>query len=79
LRIIDNIGRGEQLFWLSERDKYEITSWAFSYFMTSNLSVEYSVLKAIKKVRPDKIKKDGLTSLSSSTLIELQMRVKNML
>ncbi|MCX5816670.1 MAG: hypothetical protein NTX75_10605 [Proteobacteria bacterium] len=67
------------MFWLSERDKYEITSWAFSYFMTSNLSVEYSVLKAIKKVRPDKIKKDGLTRLSNSTLIELQMRVKNML
>ena len=47
--------------------------------MMSNLSVEYSVLKAIKKVRPDKIKKDGLTKLSNSTLIELQMRVKNML
>ena len=67
------------MFWLSGRDKYEITSWAFSYFMTSSLSVEYSVLKAIKKVRPDKIKHDGLTKLSSSTIIELQMRVKNML
>lgn len=67
------------MFWLSERDKYEITSWAFSYFMTSNLSVEYAVLKAIKKVRPDKIKKDGLTKLSHATLVELQKRVKNML
>jgi len=47
--------------------------------MTSNLSVEHAVLKAIKKVRPDKIKKDGLTKLSRATLDELHKRVKNML
>jgi len=67
------------LFWLSERDKYEITSWAFSYFMTSNLSVEVSVIEAVKKIRPDRIRKDGSTKLSNASVIELQMRVKNML
>ena len=67
------------IFWLSERDKYEITSYAFRYFMFSNLGVKASVVKALKKVRPDKVNKDGSLKLSKSALIELEMRVKNML
>jgi hypothetical protein len=66
-------------FWLSESDKYDITSYAFRYFMFSNLGIKASVVKAVKKVRPDRIRKDGTLKLSKSTFIELEMRVKNML
>jgi hypothetical protein len=65
--------------WLSEKDKYEITSYAFSYFMTTNLGINASVVKAITKVRPDKFAKDGSLKVSRSILIELQMRVRTML
>jgi hypothetical protein len=66
-------------FWLSEKDKYEITGHAFSYFMTSNLGINAAVAKAVRKVRPDKVGKDGSLKISRSTLIELQLRVRNML
>ncbi|MCX5805191.1 MAG: hypothetical protein NT010_03845 [Proteobacteria bacterium] len=66
-------------FWLSESDKYDITSYAFRYFMFSNLGIKASVVKAVKKVRPDRIRKDGTLKLSKSTFIELEMRIKNML
>jgi hypothetical protein len=66
-------------FWLSESDKYDITSYAFRYFMFSNLGIKSSVVKAVKKVRPDRLRKDGSLKLSKSTMIELEMRVKNML
>lgn len=67
------------IFGLSEKEKYQITSWAFSYFMTTNVSVSEAVEKAIKKVKPGQVKKDGTLKVSRETLIELQLRVKNML
>jgi hypothetical protein len=64
---------------LAEKEKYEITSWAFSYFMTNNLTVSEAVIKAVKKVKPNMARADGSLKVSRSTLIELQLRVKNML
>lgn len=67
------------MFGLSEKDKYQITSWAFSYFMTNNLTIGEAVVMAIKKVKPNKVGKDGTIKLSESTLRDLQMRIKSML
>jgi len=67
------------LFGLTEKEKYEITSWAFSYFMTINLTVSDAVIEAVKKVRPDKVRENGSLKLSKSALGELELRVKNML
>lgn len=67
------------LFPLSEKEKYEITSWAFSYFMKSSLTVADAVADAVKKVKPGRINKDGSLKLSKKALLELQLRVKNML
>ncbi len=67
------------LFGLTEKEKYEITSWAFSYFMTRSLTVSDAVAEAIKKVKPDKVKVNGSLKLSKSALSELELRVKNML
>jgi hypothetical protein len=64
---------------LSEKDKYEITSWAFSYFMRSNLTISDAVAEAVKKVKPGKINEDGTLKLSRSDILELQLRIKNML
>ena len=64
---------------LSDKDKYEITSWAFSYFMKSNLTVSDAVIEAVRKVKPEKVNKDGSLKLSRSDFLELQLRVKNML
>jgi hypothetical protein len=64
---------------LSDKDKYEITSWAFSYFMKSNLTVSDAVVEAVRKVKPGKINEDGSPKLSRSDFLELQLRVKNML
>lgn len=64
---------------LSEKDKYQITSWAFSYFMKSNLTVSDAVTEAVKRVKPARLKKDGALNLSRADLLELQLRVKNML
>ena len=67
------------LFGLTEEEKYEITSWAFSYFMTRNLTVTDAVIEAIKKVKPTKVREDGSLKFSKSVLSELELRVKNML
>jgi hypothetical protein len=67
------------LFWLSEKDKYDITSYAFRYFMFSSMGVKASVAKAVKKVRPDRVAEDGSLKLSKAAVIELEKRVKNML
>jgi hypothetical protein len=67
------------LFGLSEKEKYEITSWAFSYFMKSSLTVADAVVEAVKKVKPGKVNKDGTLKLSKADLLELQARVKNLL
>jgi hypothetical protein len=67
------------LFGLTEKEKYEITSWAFSYFMTRNLTVSESVMEAIKKVKPNRARENGSLKLSKSVLGELELRVKNML
>jgi hypothetical protein len=67
------------IFRLSEKDKYQITSWAFSYFMTQNLTIVEAVILAVKKVKPSKIAKDGSLKLSESTILELQLRIKSML
>ena len=64
---------------LSDKDKYAITSWAFSYFMKSNLTVSEAVIEAVRKVKPGKVNKDGSPKLSRSDFLELQLRVKNML
>ncbi|HEY3276351.1 MAG TPA: hypothetical protein VGJ94_07000 [Syntrophorhabdaceae bacterium] len=64
---------------LSEHDKYEITGWAFSYLMTTNLTVADCVVKAVKHCKPKKVREDGSLKISRSTFIELQLRVKNML
>ena len=64
---------------LSEKDKYEITTWAFSYFTKSSLTVSDAVVEAVKKVKPDRTNKDGLLKVSKEELLELQLRVKNML
>lgn len=67
------------LFGLAEKEKYEITSWAFSYFMTRNLTVSDAVIEAMKKVKPDKVRQNGSLKLSESVIRELELRVKNML
>ena len=67
------------LFGLTEKEKYEITSWAFSYFMTRNLAVSDAVIEAIRKVKPDKMRENGSLKLSKSVVRELELRVKNML
>ncbi len=67
------------LFGLTEKEKYEITSWAFSYFMTRNLTVSEAVVEATRKVKPNRVKENGSPRLSRSTLRELELRVKNML
>jgi hypothetical protein len=67
------------LFGLSEEEKYDITSWAFSYFMTRHLTVSEAVEEAIKKVRPNKVARDGSIKLGRSAVIEIELRVKNML
>jgi len=67
------------LFGLTEKEKYEITSWAFSYFMTRNLTVSDAVIEAIRKVKPGKVRENGSLKLSKSALGELELRVKNML
>jgi len=64
---------------LSEKDKYDITGWAFSYFMRSNLTIADAVIEAVRKTKPDKVNKDGALKLSRSDFLELQLRVKNML
>ena len=64
---------------LSEQEKYQITSWAFSYFMKSNLTVQDAVMEAVKKIKPDKIDKAGRLTLGDVEIQELQARVKNML
>ena len=64
---------------LSEKDKYEITTWAFSYFMKSSLTVSDAVTEAVKKVKPERTNKDGSLKISKKDFLELQLRVKNML
>jgi hypothetical protein len=64
---------------LSEKDKFEITSWAFSYFMKSNLTVSDAVVEAVRKAKPDWANKDGSLKISKDDFLELQLRVKNML
>ncbi len=64
---------------LSDKDKFEITSWAFSYFMKSSLTVSDAVTEAVKKVKPEKTNKDGSLKISKRDFLELQLRVKNML
>lgn len=69
-------------FWffrLSEKDKYEITNWAFSYFMKSSFTISDAVREAVKRVRPRRVAKDGSLKLTKADLLELQLRVKNML
>jgi hypothetical protein len=67
------------IFGLSEKDKYQITSWAFSYFMTQDVTIGEAVILAVKKVKPNKVAKDGSLKLSESTVLELQLRIKSML
>jgi hypothetical protein len=68
-----------ELFGLSEKDKYEITSWAFSHFMTKHLTISDAVVEAVRRVKPGRVRKDGSLKLTRSVLVELELRVKNML
>ena len=68
-----------ELFGLSEKEKYQITSWAFSYFMTEHLTISEAVVEAVRRIKPRKVRHDGSLKLSRSTRIELELRVKNML
>jgi hypothetical protein len=67
------------IFGLSEKDKYQITSWAFSYFMTQNVTISEAVVLGVKKVKPKKVGEDGSLKLSESVILELQLRIKSML
>lgn len=67
------------MFGLSDKDKYQITSWAFCYFMTHNLTISEAVIMAVKKVKPKKVGKDGALKLPENTLLELQSNIKGML
>jgi hypothetical protein len=64
---------------LSDKDKYAITTWAFSYFMKSSLTVSDAVSEAVRTVTPERINNDGSLRISKDDLLELQLRVKNML
>jgi len=64
---------------LSDKEKYAVTTWAFSYFMKSSLTVSDAVTEAVRKVTPERINKDGSLRISKHDLLELQLRVKNML
>jgi len=64
---------------LSDKERYAITTWAFSYFMKSSLTVSDAVMEAVRKVTPERINKDGSLRISKHDLMELQLRVKNML
>ena len=64
---------------LSDRDKYAITTWAFSYFMKSSLTVSDAVTEAVRMVTPERINNDGSLKISRDDLLGLQLRVKNML
>ena len=64
---------------MSEKEKYATTTWAFSYFMKSSLTVSDAVVEAVRKVTPERINKDGSLRISKHDLMELQLRVKNML
>ena len=37
-----------------------------------------AVIEAVRKVKPEKVNKDGSPKLSRSDFLELQLRVKNM-
>jgi len=65
-------------WWLTEQDKYEITSYAFSYFMLDGMEIEDAIIRAVKVIRPDRIKQNGELRLSKSTLKELELRVKGL-
>ncbi len=67
------------LWWLTEKDKYTITTRAFSLFMTTNMGVHAAVIEAVKRTRPDRVRKDGTVKLSRRTVMELKMRVRDML
>jgi hypothetical protein len=47
--------------------------------MKSSHTVSDAVAEAVKKVKPDKVNKDGSLKISKRDFIELQLRVKNML
>jgi hypothetical protein len=64
---------------LSDKEKYAITTWAFSYFMKSSLTVSDAVMEAVRKVTSERINRDGSLRISKHDLLELQARVKNML
>jgi hypothetical protein len=47
--------------------------------MRSNLAVSDAVMEAVRKTKPERIDKDGSLKVSRNDLIELELRVKNML
>jgi len=46
--------------------------------MTNNLTISEAVVLAVKKVKPNKVGRDGSLKLSEGTLLEFQLRIKNM-
>lgn len=47
--------------------------------MMSNMGIHAAVVRAIRKVRPDRVHEDGTVKISRRTIIELKMRVRAML
>lgn len=63
-------------WWLNEHEKFLITSYAFSYFALEGLDMKNAIKKAVKVIRPDRVRKDGSLKISRSTYRELNLRVK---
>ncbi|HPU29433.1 MAG TPA: hypothetical protein PLM71_03815 [Syntrophorhabdaceae bacterium] len=63
-------------WWLTKHEKFLITSYAFRYFALEGLEIKSAIKKAVKEVRPDKVRKDGTLKLSKKTYRELSLRVK---
>lgn len=63
-------------WWLTKHEKFLITSYAFSYFALEGLDLKNAIKKAVKAVRPDKVRKDGSLKISKKTYRELSLRVK---
>lgn len=63
-------------WWLTKHEKFLITSYAFSYFALEGLDLKSAIKKAVKVVRPNKVRKDGSLKISKKTYRELSLRVK---
>ncbi|MBP8625337.1 MAG: hypothetical protein KBE27_06720 [Syntrophorhabdaceae bacterium] len=63
-------------WWLNEHEKSLITSYAFSYFALEGLDMKSAIKKAVKVIRPDRVRENGSLKISRSTYREINLRVK---